>query len=78
MDVKVECWTIMITSVCFDLSRAPHLLAALLGRGSVAPQLLPLLAEPAARALRGLSITARHAHPSAAAPFLQVLFLLTP
>lgn len=52
-------------------SRAPQLLAALLGRGGVAPQLLPLLAEPATRALRGLSATARRARPQAAAPFLQ-------
>jgi hypothetical protein len=54
-----------------DPCRAPHLLAALLGSGTIAPQLLPLLAEPAARALRGLSITARRAQPSTAVPFLE-------
>lgn len=51
--------------------RAPLLLAAVLGRGGVAPGLLPLLAEPASAALGGLSITARRARPAAAAPFLQ-------
>lgn len=38
----------------------------------MAPEVLPLLAEPAARALRALSAPARRARPQAAAPFLQV------
>jgi hypothetical protein len=52
--------------------RAPQLLAAVLDRSGCDAGLLPLLAEAAAAALRGLSVTARRAHPSASAPFLQV------
>ena len=52
--------------------RAPQLLAAVLGRSGCGGELLPLLAEAAAAALRSLSVAARRAHPSASAPFLQV------
>ena len=54
------------------LCRAPQLLAALLRKAGANAQLLPLLSEPASAAVRGLSITARHARPAAIVPFLQV------
>ena len=54
------------------LRRAPQLFAALLRKAGASSQLLPLLAEPASAAVRGLSITARRAHPKASAAFLKV------
>lgn len=60
-----------ITPYCVS-PRAPQLLAAVLGRSGCGAGLLPLLTEAAAAALRGLSVTARRAHPSASVPFLQV------
>lgn len=52
--------------------RAPQLFAALLRKAGASAQLLPLLAEPASAAVRGLSITARRARPTASAAFLKV------
>ena len=59
-------------------SRAPQLLAALLRKAGASAQLLPLLSEPASAAVRGLSITARHAQPAATVAFLQVGELCLP
>ncbi|KAG2444915.1 hypothetical protein HXX76_001651 [Chlamydomonas incerta] len=53
--------------------RAPYLLAALLRRAGVAPQLLPIMAEPLQRALQGVSILARHWSPQHTAPYLAAL-----
>ncbi|KAK9820989.1 hypothetical protein WJX81_002818 [Elliptochloris bilobata] len=53
--------------------RAPFLFAALLRRAGVAPALLPLLAEPARAAVRGLAITARRKRPAHTAAFLASL-----
>ncbi|GIL65910.1 hypothetical protein Vafri_19550 [Volvox africanus] len=57
--------------------RAPHLLAALLQRAGVAPQLLPLMAEPLQRTLQGLSPLARHWAPHYAHSYIAVLRELT-
>jgi len=55
-------------------SRAPQLFAALLSRAGTAPEvLLPMLAEPAQRALRGVSILARSRSPEYVLPFLAAL-----
>lgn len=54
--------------------RAPQLFAALLSRAGTAPEvLLPMLAEPAQRALRGVSILARSRSPEYVLPFLAAL-----
>ena len=58
--------------MCMLACRAPLLFAALLQRAGVRAELLPLLAEPAAAALQGLSISARTQRPHLAKPFLQV------
>ena len=55
------------------MPRAPFLFAALLRRAGVAPALLPLLAEPARAAVRGLAITARWKRPAHTAAFLASL-----
>ncbi len=54
-------------------TRAPALFAALLRGAGVAPALLPLLAEPARVAVRGLAITARRKRPAHTAAFLAAL-----
>ncbi|GLC59559.1 hypothetical protein PLESTB_001500300 [Pleodorina starrii] len=53
--------------------RAPQLLAALLRRAGVAPQVLPLMAEPLQRTLQGLSPLARHWAPHYSHSYLAVL-----
>ena len=53
--------------------RAPHLFAALLREGGVAPGLVPLLAEPARQALQGISILARKKRPEHVFPFVLCL-----
>ncbi|KAK9788844.1 hypothetical protein WJX73_002626 [Symbiochloris irregularis] len=53
--------------------RAPALFAALLSMAGVPAALLPLLAEPARAAMRGLAISTRHRRPQHTASFLRVL-----
>ncbi|CAG9461988.1 unnamed protein product [Pedinophyceae sp. YPF-701] len=53
--------------------RAPRLLASLLRRTGAAPDILPLLAEPAAAAFKGLSVWARRNQAAQVRPFLAVL-----
>jgi len=52
---------------------APHLFAALLRQGGVAPALVPLLAEPARQALLGISIIARKRKPEHVLSFVLCL-----
>ncbi|CAD7698395.1 unnamed protein product [Ostreobium quekettii] len=51
--------------------RAPFLFAALFKQAGVAPELLPLMAEPARLAFKGLSIMSRHVTPWYTPAFLQ-------
>lgn len=66
----------IIDGLCLQLRRpdkhprAPQLFAALLKEGGVAPGLIPLLAEPARRALQGTSIIARSRRPEDVLPFV--------
>lgn len=53
--------------------RAPHLFAALLRQGGVAPGLVTLLAEPARQALMGISIMARRRRPEHVLSFVLCL-----
>eukprot|EP00884_Botryococcus_braunii_P020253 jgi/Botrbrau1/6911/Bobra.67_3s0029.1 len=53
--------------------RAPALFAMLLGAAGLGPSLLPILAEPARAAIKGLSITARRKHPAHVTAFLSAL-----
>ena len=53
--------------------RAPGLFAALLSSAGVPAALMPLLAEPARAAVRGLGISNRHRRPQHTAAFLRVL-----
>lgn len=53
--------------------RAPQLFAAVLQNAGVAPELLPMLAEPAQRALKGLSIVARHKAPGNVVPYIAAM-----
>lgn len=53
--------------------RAPQLFTALLQQAGVAPELLPLLAEPARGAVGGLGILARRQQPQHVLAFLQAL-----
>ncbi len=56
----------VVDAVCGQLRdlrahpRAPHLLATLLRRSRVAPQLLPLMAEPLRRALQVRAAASQH------------------
>lgn len=49
-------------------------MAALLRKSRAADRLLPLLAEPAASALQGVSILARHGRPHYVLAYLQVKY----
>ncbi|KAL4440079.1 hypothetical protein ABPG75_003080 [Micractinium tetrahymenae] len=53
--------------------RAPQLFSALLQQAGVAPELLPLLVEPARSAIQGVGILARRQQPQHVLAFLQAL-----
>lgn len=57
--------------------RAPFLLAVLLRRADIAPELLSLLAEPAQSAVRSLGIMARNMRPAHVNAFLAALKEIT-
>ncbi|GAB4823772.1 hypothetical protein N2152v2_010818 [Parachlorella kessleri] len=69
----------VVDGVCAQLRqlerhpRAPQLLAVLMHKAGVAPELLPLLAEPARAAVQGVSILARRKRPEHVLAFLLAL-----